>query len=439
MFLALGGLLLCAAAQQASAPPARGTAPAQPAAQAAPSQTSGPASVPSGAPPPAAAKSPGEASAAAAQSETGLSKFTVGTTEIELPVSVTDDQGKFISDLTRDDFRVLDEGRTQRVEFFSHTDKQPVVVGFLIDLSSASRTQWDKYKEAAKDLIWALLPDDPRFSGYLVTYTQEAVLAVDTTIYGDRLTERLEKVKPQGGSALYDAIYIACEKRKKAMNEPYEPRPVIIVIGDGHDNNSTKTLDEVLELAKRDQVTIFGLSTAAYEMDNEAEEVLEKLAKETGGRVEYPLSNPFKDISGYISTPMDAGNYQYEAGTGGYASAVAKSIINSVASLQGEITTQYVLRYRPDIDPESASKTYRHIKVEVPGLPNVRVRTKDGYYPFAPPPEAPKPSKPIGIAVPSAAVTPAAPPRTEDPASKPKPGNEAKPKSETPAAKPPGQ
>jgi Ca-activated chloride channel family protein len=395
---ALGGFMLCAAAQQATAPQAQTTQPPKEAAPPAP---------------------------AAGQAQSGLPVFRGQATEVELPVTVTDDRGKFVSDLTRDDFRVLDEGRTQRIAFFSHSEKQPVVLGFLVDLSSAAKTQWDKYKEAAKELIWTLLPDDPLHSGYLITYTHEAVLSVDTTIHGEELTQRLDKIKPGGGSALYDAIYMACRGRKKVEGEPTEPRRVIIVIGDGHDNNSSHTLDQVLEIAKRDQVTIFGLSTVPYEMDNEASDVLNKLATETGGVVRNPLSNPFKDLSGYISTPMDAGNYQYEAGTGGYASAIAKAIVDSVASLQGEITTQYVLRYIPDIDPETASKEYRRIKVEIPSLPNARVRAREGYYPFAPPTEYTKPARPIGIAVPTAAK-PASPPPDAD-AAEPKPSDPAKP------------
>jgi hypothetical protein len=184
---------------------------------------------------------------------------------------------------------------------------------------------------------------------------------------------------------------------------------VIIVIGDGHNNAGSHTLDEVLEIAKRDQVTIFGLSTVAYQMDNEASAVLTKLTKDTGGYVEYPLSNPFKDQAGYISTPMDAGNYQWEAGTGAYAAAVSKAVVDSVSKLQGEITTQYVLRYKPDIDAETASREYRRIRVEIPSLPNARIRTRDGYYPNAPPSEYTKPARPIGIAVPSAAKPAATP------------------------------
>jgi len=391
---------MSAAAQQTSAPRAQ-TAPPTPPQQTAPAVATSPAAETAGS---------GGAAQPAVQPQGGTVKFTVEPTEVELPVTVTDDQGKFIRDLTRDDFRVLDEGKTQRIEWYSHTEKQPVVVGFLMDLSSASKTQWDKFQAAANELIWALLPDDPRYAGYLITYTHDAELTVDTTTSGDKLTARLDKVKPGGGSALYDAIYIACKNRSMVADEPYEPRRVIIVIGDGHDNASAHTLEEVIELAKREQVTIFGLSTVAYGMATEGQDILEKrLANEPGGRVVYPLNSSFKDISGYLSKPMDAGNYQYEAGTGGYAAEVSKSIIEAVESLQGEITTQYVLRYRPDIDPATANKEYRRIKVVIPSLPNARIRAKEGYYPNEAPTELAKPARPIGIASPAAGAKPDAP------------------------------
>src|SRR5882724_5515336 len=66
-----------------------------------------------------------------------LAPFTITTNEVILPVTVTDDKGKFVSNLVAGDFRVLDEGRPQRISFFSHQEKQPVVVGFLVDQSNA--------------------------------------------------------------------------------------------------------------------------------------------------------------------------------------------------------------------------------------------------------------------------------------------------------------
>ncbi len=164
--------------------------------------------------------------------------------------------------------------------------------------------------------------------------------------------------------------------------EPYEPRRIIIIIGDGHDNASKHSTDEVLELAKRNQVTIYAINTQAFGFDNPDQATLKKLAIETGGHVEYPLNNLYEDVSGYLSHPSDDGNYALTVGTGGYASQISAGIVRAVAGISGEISTQYVLRYRPDIEAEVNPKQFRRIKVEIPTLPNAKLNYKNGYYPF---------------------------------------------------------
>jgi len=168
--------------------------------------------------------------------------------------------------------------------------------------------------------------------------------------------------------------------RDLVKGEPYEPRRVLIIIGDGHDTASKKTLDEVIEIAQRKLVTIYGMSTVAYGFNSEGEKNLSRLAEETGGRVEYPLNRLYKDVSGYLSTPSDEGNYAYKVGTGGYASEVASGLFRAVNAIHGEVTTQYILRYIPEVDERSSNKVFREIKVSVPGLPNVKIRARTGYY-----------------------------------------------------------
>jgi VWFA-related protein len=306
--------------------------------------------------------------------------FSSTTTEVIVPVTVTDDRGKFVSNLVASDFRVLDEGKPQHIQFFSHAEKQPIVVGFLADQSNNMKIHWSKYEEALEELVYDLLPGDPRYSGYLISYSNQPELKVNTTSDSEKILDQVRKLKPAGGAALYDAVYMACTRRSLIKGEPYEPRRIIIIIGDGHDSASTHTLDQVLELAKRQMVTIFGVNTTAFGMISEDKDTLERLANETGGHVEYPLDNPYKDVSGYLSNPQDAGNYAMVVGTGAYASQIAAGITRSVASLLGEITTQYVLRYVPDVE-DTKARVFRRIKVDVPGLPNVIIHARDGYYP----------------------------------------------------------
>jgi Ca-activated chloride channel homolog len=306
----------------------------------------------------------------------------VDVQEVIVPVTVTDEKGKFVSDLTQADFQIFDQGKIQNIQYFSRERAQPVVVGILVDLSNNSRTHWKNYQDAAMELANTLVPGDKRYSGYLIGYGSDAELMVNTTSDGEKIMERIRKLKPGGGSALYDAIYLACTKRSLVAGEPVDPRRVVVVIGDGNDNSSSKTLDQVVELAQRNLVTVYGISTAAYGFDAAGDSSLVRLAKETGGRVEYPLVNPYTDVSGYLSVPSDDGNYAYTVGSGGYASAIASSIFRSVEHIAGEVTTQYILRYIPEV-PADSVRQYRNIEVKV-ALANVTVRARKGYYPFTP-------------------------------------------------------
>ena len=328
-----------------------------------------------------------------AQSQTNVSQapaapaqepphIKVQVNEVIVPVTVTDEKGRFVSDLDQKDFLIMDEGKEQKIEFFTRERSQPVVVGFLIDMSNASRLHWKNYKEAAVELVQNLIPgDNPKFSGYLNTYANDAELAVNTTSDPEPMVQKIEKLKPSGGAALYDSIYLACTNRKLIQGEPIEPRRILVIIGDGHDNASKKTLDEALEIAQRNLVTIYGISTVAFGFDNLDAKNLTRLADETGGRVEYPLEGVYSDVSGYLSQPSDDGNYALKVGTGAYTSQLANGMYRAIEAVAGEITTQYILRYTPD--SSDAKHPFRNIVVRV-NLANVKVRARKGYYPFAP-------------------------------------------------------
>ena len=306
-------------------------------------------------------------------------KIITNPTEVIVPVTVTDYRGKFVSNLEANDFRILDDGRPQKIKFFSHDPKQPVVVGFLLDMSNSTKIHWKTFQDAIMEMVWALLPGDPSYTGYLITSSNTAELAVNTTQDSEKITDKIRILHPGGSSSLFDGIYRACTDRKLIPGEPYEPRRVIVIVGDGHDTASKKSLGEVLELAERNLVTIYAISTQNFGFENPDKDVLEKLAFETGGRVEYPLDNLYKDVSGYLSHPTDDGNYALGTGTGGYAAEISKGIIKAVGGITGDISQQYVMRYVPD-NVDTDAHAYHHIKVTIPELPNVNIRTKSGYW-----------------------------------------------------------
>ena len=303
----------------------------------------------------------------------------VETQEVIVPVTVTDDKGKFVTDLEQKDFTLLDEGRPQNIRYFSRDRGQPVVVGFLVDQSNAVKLNWKTYMEATTDLVLTLMPDK-KFSGFLISYGNEAQLAVNTTNDTEKIISKLQKMKPGGGSALYDAIYQACTSRDLVKGEPLEPRRVIVIVGDGHDNTSKHTLDQVIELAQRKQFTIYAVSTTGYGFVSEGDSALKRITEETGGRVENPLQDVYKDVSGYLSQPSDEGNYALKVGTGGYSAAIASNIYKSIAAVTGEVTTQYILRYTPDNAEKSENLAFHRLEVRV-NLPGVKVRARPRYFP----------------------------------------------------------
>jgi Ca-activated chloride channel homolog len=300
----------------------------------------------------------------------------VAVNEVIVPVTVTDEKGRFVSDLDKKDFQIYEDNKLQQEFFFTRERNQPVVIGFILDMSTASRIHWKNYQNAAVELIQNLLTGDPKYSGYLIDYAQDAEVAVDTSSDPEPMVEKVRKLKPGGGAALYDAIWLACTSRKLIKGEPIEPRRVLVIVGDGHDNASKHSLAQVAELASRNQFTIYCISTQAFGFTNESDQNLVKLSTETGGRTVYPLDQIYRDTDGYLSHPSDDGNYALTVGTGSYMNVVDGKMYKAVADIAGEITTQYILRYVADT---SAEKTYHNLKVIVQ-MGNVRVRARKGYY-----------------------------------------------------------
>ncbi len=300
----------------------------------------------------------------------------VTVNEVIVPVTVTDEKGRFVSDLDQKDFQILEEGKPQTIRFFTRERSQPVVIGFLLDLSTSSRVHWKNFQNAATELIQNLLTGDKKYAGYLIDYAQDAEVAVNTTSDPEPMVDKIRQLKPGGGAAMFDAIYLSCTSRKLVHGEPIEPRRIVVIIGDGHDNASKHSLQQVIELAQRNLVTVYCISTQAFGFTNASDDNLVRIAQETGGRVVYPLGDVYKDTDGYLSHPSDDGNYALTVGTGAYRSVVDGRMYHAVSDIAGEVTTQYIIRY---ISDNQSEKPYRNVKVTV-DLGNVKVRARKGYY-----------------------------------------------------------
>src|SRR5690242_6105185 len=134
---------------------------------------------------PSAAAAPTDSSKAAPASDVknnaNNNSIRVSVKEVIVPDTVTDDKGRFVSDLEEKDFHVFEENKPQTIRYFTREHSQPVVIGFLLDLSTASRIHWQNYQNATTELIENLLTGDPKYSRYLIDYAQDAEIAVNTT------------------------------------------------------------------------------------------------------------------------------------------------------------------------------------------------------------------------------------------------------------------
>jgi Ca-activated chloride channel family protein len=168
---------------------------------------------------------------------------------VNIPVTVTDDDGRFIVDLKRDDFEVYEDGVRVQLRYFTDSQdneaKQPLITGFLLDLSNTARLYYKTYKDSIGDLAYLLVPEGGRNKGFLFGFHTEVDQLVDTTNDPYPIASKMETLKHGGGSSMIDAIYRACNEKfaSKPSLGSAEPRKVIVTVGDGHDNASKHSLE----------------------------------------------------------------------------------------------------------------------------------------------------------------------------------------------------
>jgi Ca-activated chloride channel family protein len=313
-------------------------------------------------------------------------EIRVDVNVVNIPITVTDQEGRAIIDLKKEDFKIFEDGQPVEIKYFTgaaEQEKKPRIrVGFLIDLSNTARLYYKNYKESIGDLAYLMMPEGGDNEGFLMGYHTEVDVLVDYTRDPYPIMERMEKLKHGGGSSMLGAVYQACNE--KLLSSPYqgiqEPRKFIVIVGDGHDNASKVSLQEAIYACQQQQVTVYAVSTEAWGFQEKQEASLRELAHETGGAIVQPMQKVHKDVSGYLSKPQDAGNYQYEVGTGLYARAALEALYKAILEVSSQVQSQYIIGYTPGTS--FTDSKYRKIEVKVnmdSALIEVRART--GYFP----------------------------------------------------------
>jgi Ca-activated chloride channel family protein len=214
--------------------------------------------------------------------------FRSGSTElVVLPVVVTDKQGKFISDLTTDQFAVFDNGRRVQIEFFTNEDT-PVTVGLVVDASGSMRPKMGEVVAATLAFAKSSNPNDELFAMRFNDDVQRAVNDAPFLLASDlsRLESAMTSVRPDGRTALYDGITMALDHLTRGSRS----RKALVVISDGGDNASTATLDDVLKHARDSNAAIYTIGIYDDTDIDRNPRVLKELAQTSGGERYLPRS-----------------------------------------------------------------------------------------------------------------------------------------------------
>jgi Ca-activated chloride channel family protein len=283
--------LLAASAQQPA------TTPAPPAQIPAQSPT------PPQSPPPSGTTATPQAGAAAGQSsDESPTVLHLGVNEVNLIFTVTDKRGRYIPNLQQGDFALLDDQKTPaRVNSFHQQINLPLRVGIVIDASTSIRSRFQFEQQSATEFLLDILKsrsDRAFVMGFDVTPT----VTQDWTNNIDALETGVNRLRPGGGTALFDAVYTACRDKLLDVSRGQEPvRKAIVLISDGDDNQSRVRPDEVIKECERAETIIYAISTNWTPSRGKGDAVLTQMAESTGGRVFFPpsveeMSSSFKDI-----------------------------------------------------------------------------------------------------------------------------------------------
>ncbi|HWT65714.1 MAG TPA: VWA domain-containing protein [Terracidiphilus sp.] len=217
--------------------------------------------------------------------------FKFGVNEVDLIFTVTDKHGHYIPNLKLSDFALLDDQKApSKVTSFRQQINLPLRVGLVIDASTSIRTRFQFEQQAASEFLLSILTsksDRAFVMGFDVTPT----VTQDWTANLDGLQTGVNKLRPGGGTALFDAVYTACREKLLDVSRGQEPvRKAMILISDGDDNQSRVRPDEAIKMCQRAETIIYAVSTNWTPSRGKGDKVLTDMAEETGGRVFFPPS-----------------------------------------------------------------------------------------------------------------------------------------------------
>ena len=243
--------------------------------------------------------------------------FRAGVDLVSLNVTVTEGPSRYVTDLTADDFSVFEDGAKQDVTFFNRTNL-PIALALLLDTSASMDVKLPTAQEAAIGFARRLRPQD---LAEIIDFDSRVIVLQNFTNSAADLEQAIKKTSAGGSTSLYNAVYIALKDLKKAVAKNTEEirRQAIVVLSDGEDTSSLLPFEEVLDLAKRSETSIYAIGLRAPEGAGtttkgfkEAEFVLRQFAQETGARSFFP--SQVSELAGVYGQISDELSSQYTVG-----------------------------------------------------------------------------------------------------------------------------
>lgn len=215
-----------------------------------------------------------------------FSQFTISV-DVDLVVfnvTVLGNDGRPVTGLTADNFRVYEDGREEKIKIFQPEDT-PATVGLLIDNSGSMTRKRPDVIAAANAFVEASHPDDEMF---IVNFNRRPWLGLPPgkafTNDAADLRTSLNQMRTEGTTALYDAIDVALRHLKQGSRQ----RKALVILSDGGDNASQIKLDEALKMAQQSSATIYCIGIYDPNQKDRDPNVLKKIAKITGGESYFP-------------------------------------------------------------------------------------------------------------------------------------------------------
>ncbi len=259
---------------------------------------------------------------------------------VELPVSVVDAAGVAITDLQQGDFRVMEDGKPQKITSFGFSSNLPISVGILVDHSGSMKPRLDGARKAAiaffEDII---TPKDRAFFGAFA-WDPSSISPFVSNVQSLR-SQVISMPEAEGGTALYDAIVSGLYRFRTVTGSR-----ALIMVSDGEDTVSRLTYDDMLRYVRASRVPIYFIGIGISSLDFTVTSRMKNIAAETGG-VAYFIRN------------VDDLSTTYE-------------------KLEAELRSQYLIGYYA----ESTRTDDKYRAVDVQTTRNgAKVRTIRGYIP----------------------------------------------------------